>query len=193
MFDPLAWAALLMFVGLGLIVLEIFVPSGGVVGFLSMVAMLSSVAMAFYRGPWEGLGFLAAEVIAVPLVIAVALRWWPQTPMGRRVLLGVPSSEDVLPESDQRRTLKSLIGRVGVANSLMLPGGAVMFDGLSVDALSEGVAIEKGQWVQVVEVRGTRVVVRPTDQPPSAAKPADDALSQPIDTLGLDPFEDPLA
>jgi hypothetical protein len=46
--------------------------------------------------------------------------------------------------------------------------------------------------VQVIEVRGTRVVVRPTDQPP---KPADDddPLSRPIESLGLDSFEEPLS
>lgn len=193
MFDPIAWAALLMFIGLGLVILEVFIPSGGVIGFLSIVAVLSAISLAFYRGPWEGLSFLGAAVVAVPIVLAAALRWWPHTPMGRRVMLEVPTSEDVLPDSDQRRTLKSLVGRVGVAKSLMLPSGAVTIDGLSVDALSEGVAIEKGQWVQVVEVRGTRVVVRPTDRPPTASQAADDALSQPIDSLGLDPFEDPMA
>ena len=193
MFDPLAWAALLMFIGLGLIIVEVFVPSGGLVGFLSIVAVVSSISLAFYRGPWEGLSFLGAAVVAVPIVLAAALRWWPQTPMGRRVMLDAPSSEEVLPQSDQRRTLKSLVGRIGVAKSLMLPSGTVTIEGLSVDALSEGVAIEKGQWVQVVEVRGTRVVVRPTDQRPSESGPANDALSQPIDSLGLDPFEDPLA
>ncbi len=193
MFDPIAWAALLMFIGLGLVILEVFIPSGGVIGFLSIVAVLSAISLAFYRGPWEGLSFLGAAVVAVPIVLAAALRWWPHTPMGRRVMLEVPTSEDVLPDSDQRRTLKSLVGRVGVAKSLMLPSGSVTIDGLSVDALSEGVAIEKGQWVQVVEVRGTRVVVRPTDRPPTAPQPADDALSQPIDSLGLDPFEDPMA
>ncbi|HUY92202.1 MAG TPA: NfeD family protein [Pirellulales bacterium] len=193
MFDPLAWAALLLLIGLGLVILEVFVPSGGVIGFLSIVSVLSAISLAFYRGAWYGLSFLGAAVIALPIVLAAALRWWPETPMGRRVLLEAPTSEDVLPDSLQRRSLKALVGRIGEAKSLMLPSGSVLIDGLTVDALSEGVAIEKGQWVQVVEVRGTRVVVRPTDKPPSPPPAADETLSQPIDSLGLDPFEDPLA
>ena len=193
MFDPLIWAAILLLIGLSLVVLEVFVPSGGVIGFLSVVSVLSAVALAFYRGPGYGLSFLGAAVIAVPIVLATALRWWPDTPMGRRVLLEAPTSEEVLPESDQRRSLKMLVGRIGEAKSLMLPSGSVLIDGRMVDALSEGVAIEKGQWVQVVEVRGTRVVVRPTDQAPAPPAPADETLAQPIESLGLDPFEDPLA
>lgn len=192
MIDPVAWAALLLLIGLSLAVLEVFVPSGGVIGFLSIASVLSAIALAFYRGPWYGLSFLGTAVIALPALLLVALRYWPETTMGRRFLLEVPTSEDVLPDHEERRLLKSLVGRIGEARSLMLPSGVVLIDGRNYDALSEGLAIEKGQWVQVVEVRGTRIVVRPTDEPPSAASP-DDPLSQPIDTLGLNPFEDPLA
>ena len=41
-----------------------------------------------------------------------------------------------------------------------------------------------------VEVRGNRVLVRPADDEPP---PSDDVLSQPIESLGLDSLEDPLA
>ncbi|HEX5445606.1 MAG TPA: NfeD family protein [Pirellulales bacterium] len=192
MLDPLAWAAVLMLVGFSLAVLEVFVPSGGVIGFLSLMSVFSAIGLAFYRGPWYGLSFLGVAVIAGPAVLIAALHWWPETTMGRRILLGVPTSDDLLPDFGDRRMLKSLMGRVGEAKSLMLPSGAVVIDGRSYDALSEGIAIEKGQWVQVVEVRGTRIVVRPTDRPPSTPAP-DDPLSQPIDTLGLDSLDDPLA
>jgi hypothetical protein len=51
--------------------------------------------------------------------------------------------------------------------------------------------IEPGELVRVIEVRGSRVVVRPVEEgetPPIS----DDVLSRPIDTLGIDPFDDPL-
>ncbi|HWB13622.1 MAG TPA: NfeD family protein [Pirellulales bacterium] len=192
MLDPLAWAIVLMLLGVSLAVLEIFIPSGGVIGFLSIVSVLAAVGLAFYRGPWYGLSFLGTAVLALPAALVTALHYWPETAIGRRLLLEVPTSEDVLPEDDQRRQLKSLVGRVGQAKSLMLPSGAISIDGRSIDALSEGVAIEKGQWVQVIEVRGTRVVVRPTEKPPESPS-ADDPLSRPIESLGLDSFEDPLA
>lgn len=191
MLDPLAWAALLMLLGVSLAVVEIFVPSGGVIGFLSIVSVLSAIGLAFYRGPWYGLSFLGAAVLALPAVLVAALHYWPDTAMGRRILLDVPTRDEVLPEDEQRRLLKSLVGRVGQSKSLMLPSGAILIDGHHIDAVSEGMAIEKGQWVQVIEVRGTRVVVRPSDKPPEPA--ADDPLSRPIDALGLDSLEDPLA
>jgi membrane-bound ClpP family serine protease len=192
MLDPLAWAVILMLVGVCLAVLEVFIPSSGVIGFLSIVSVLSAIALAFYRGPWYGLSFLGAAVLALPAVLITALRYWPETAIGKRILLDVPVSDEVLPADEQRRRLKALLGRVGEAKSLMLPSGAISIDGQCIDALSEGMAIEKGQRVQVIEVRGTRVVVRPTDKPIETPA-ADDPLSRPIESLGLDSFDDPLA
>lgn len=192
MLDPVVWAAVLMLVGVSLAVLEIFVPSGGAIGFLAIVSVLSAIGLAFYRGPWYGLSFLGAAVVALPAVLIAAFQYWPDTPVGRRVLLEPPTREQVLPEDEQRRFLKCLVGRIGQAQSLMLPSGAIAIEGHHVDAVSEGMAIEKGQWVRVVEVRGTRVVVRPSEEPPKQPDP-DDPLSRPIESLGLDSFDDPLA
>jgi membrane-bound ClpP family serine protease len=189
--DPLVWSALLLLLGLILVVVEVFIPSGGILGFLSIASLLSAVIMAFYhRGAEVGFMFLAITAVTVPAALALAFRWWPHTPMGRRLLLDVPTSEEVLPDSPQRRNLRQMVGKLGVAKSLMLPSGAVLVEGQTIDALSEGIPIEPGQRVRVIEVRGNRVLVRPAeDEEP----PADDLLSQPIESLGLDSLEDPLA
>jgi membrane-bound ClpP family serine protease len=189
--EPIHWAMILMILGLALAVLEIFIPSGGIIGFLSVLSVITSVVLAFRHGAWTGLGFVGTAVLVIPAGLILALKWWPRTSMGRRILLKVPDGRELLPDSDKRRELKSLVGQIGQAKNLMLPSGPVLIQGRTVDALSEGMAIEVGQWVRVVEVRGTRVVVRPTDEPPQAR--ADDPLSRPIDSLGLDPFDDPLA
>jgi membrane-bound serine protease (ClpP class) len=67
----------------------------------------------------------------------------------------------------------------------------VTIDGRKVDAVSEGMPIEAGCRVRVLEVHGNRVVVRPVDEE-SGAEEESDPLSRPIDSLGSDPFEDPL-
>jgi membrane-bound ClpP family serine protease len=189
--DPLLWAVLLLALGLTLMVAEVFIPSGGVLGFLSIVSLVSGVVMAFYnRGLVAGVVFLSVIAVLVPGALAVAFRWWPSTPMGRRLLLEVPTSEEVLPDTPQRRALRQLVGKLGTAKSVMLPSGAVVVDGHSIDAISEGMPIEAGQRVRVIEVRGNRVVVRPADD---AAPEGDDMLSRPIESLGLDALDEPLA
>ncbi len=191
--DPIVWTILLMILGLALVVLEIFIPSGGILGFLALCSIIGSVAMAFqYHDAKTGFVFVAIAVVGFPTALAAAFRWWPETSMGRRILLGVPEEEDVLPEHDPRQKLHELIGVVGTAKSDMFPGGSVAVEGQSYEAVSEGMPIDKAQAVEVVDVQNNRLVVRPTTAQPPQEK-SDDVLSQPIDTVGLDPFEDPLA
>ena len=194
--DPLVWSIVLLVAGLLLVMLEVFVPSGGVIGFLSAAAILAAVITAFYnRGFETGLMFLLVTALAVPVVLAAAFRYWPQTPIGRRILLGVPTEEEVLPDTPQLRMLRTLVGKIGTAKSLMLPSGAVTVEGVTVDAVSDGEPIEAGQRVRVTQVHGNRVVVCPTDEDlPEVNSPKrtlDDILSQPIESLGLD--DEPLA
>lgn len=189
--DPLVWAALLLLLGLILLVAEVFIPSGGVFGVLSVLSITSGIVMAFYhRGLEAGVVFLIITAVVVPIALTSAFRWWPHTPMGRRLLLDAPRGDEVLPDTPQRRALRQLVGRFGVAKTVMLPSGAIEVGGLSIDAISEGMPIEAGQRVRVIEVRGNRVVVRPSDEAP--AEP-DDILSRPIESLGIEGLDEPLA
>lgn len=190
----IAFAILLLLAGCALVVMEVFVPSGGIIGILAAVSFIAAIVIAFRQssttGPTVGLIFAAITVFAVPTLVALAFKYWPRTPMGKAFLGEVPKDEDVLPEDPRR----ALLGRVGVARSKMLPSGTVEIDGQMIDAMTQGQAIEPGTYVVVSEVRANRVVVRPAakDQRPSHQNP-NDLLSRPIDELGIESLDDPLA
>jgi membrane-bound ClpP family serine protease len=191
--DPILWAALLFLLGLVLVCAEVFIPSGGLLGFLSIASLIAGIVVAFYhRGAEVGLIFLILTVLAVPAALSVAFRYWPQTPMGRRLLLQAPSAEEVLPDNPQRQRLRQLVGKFGVAKSVMMPSGAVLVEGHHIDAVSEGQPIDAGQPIEVIEVHGNRVVVRQVDEK-LAQHTSHDVLSQPIESLGIDGLEDPLS
>jgi membrane-bound ClpP family serine protease len=192
--SPLIIAALLLLLALALAVLEMFLPSGGVLGVLAALAAAGGVVVAYYYGgPLAGTLFLGAVVVAVPALLAVAVQVWPHTPIGRSVLIALPESdEEVLPEDPQRQRLKSLVGLRGVARSDMLPSGAVEVEKHTYDAVAEGMAIDAGQKVQVIGVRMNCLVVRPASEIEEESPASTDPLSQPIESLGLDPLE-PLA
>lgn len=189
--DPLAWSILLMLVGCVVLVLEVFIPSGGLLAVLSAAAFIASIVIAFQRGPVTGFSFLMTTVVAVPLVLVLAFHYWPKTKIGKAFLGELPRDEDVLPDDPHR----ALIGRVGVARSKMLPSGAVEIDGQMVDAVSQGQAIEPGQNVVVTEVRANRVVVRPAKEHerPGRSISTADLLNRPIEELGIESLDDPLA
>jgi membrane-bound ClpP family serine protease len=191
--SPVVWPILLLLLGVLLIFLEIFVPSGGILGFLSLVAVVAAVIMAFVNNDLAtGTVFLALTAIVIPAAVTVAVRWWPNTPLGRLILIRPPRSDDeILPDHDE---FESLLGKRGNAKSDMLPSGAITIEGRTYNAVTQGMAIEAGQTIEVIAVRGNRIVVRLADGPPAAGQEdQDDVLSRPIDTVGLDPFDDPLA
>ena len=195
--EPLVWATLLLLLGMLLVLLEVFLPSAGLLGFLSVASILSGIGVAFYNGGLTvGLGFLFGTAIVLPIVLSLAFRWFPDTPVGRRLLPSLPTSEDVLPDNEERRRLRGLLGKVGQAKSPMLPSGAIVVEGRVINAVSEGQPIEAGQNIRVIDVRGGRVVVRPLEEGETQAPletPEDDPLSHPIDSLGIDFSDDPLA
>lgn len=58
--------------------------------------------------------------------------------------------------------------------------------------------MDVGEPVEVTHVRNNRLVIRkakslPGPKPETEPKSPDDILSQPIDAVGLDPFDDPLS
>jgi membrane-bound ClpP family serine protease len=198
MMEPLIWPLILLMLAIALIVLELFVPSGGLLSLLAGLAILASIIVAFSEASWVGVTILVIDVILIPVVIGAAIRWWPHTPIGRMVMITRPSSDsEVLPNTREYRLRETMLGKQGVAVSSLLPSGDVRIEGRVYDAISAGMPIDAGQSVVVVDARTHRLVVRPQTgkqrQEGRPADAADDVLSTPIDSLGLDPFDDPLA
>ncbi|MCE9629177.1 MAG: hypothetical protein K8S94_00460 [Planctomycetia bacterium] len=174
------WIIALLAVGLGMLVLEVFVPSGGVLGFLSVVALGAGVATAFVeQGPWIGTLTLAATCVAAPLALALAFRLFPQTPLGRRVLPPPPRPDEVVPDADRRALLRDLVGRSGRATSDLLPWGSIEIDGIEHTAFSESGPITRGESIEAVGVQATALVVRARVAPPPIAPRSDGPPAEP--------------
>src|SRR5262245_37148399 len=113
---PLTWAILLILLGLVFLVLEFFIPSGGALAVICALSFLAAIIVGFMDGPRTGAVMLLAVCVIVPSATAAAVRWWPDTPIGKLVLIQRPrSSDEVLPETIAYRGLKDLVGRRGRA------------------------------------------------------------------------------
>lgn len=193
------WVVVLLVVGLAVMVLEVFLPSGGILGFLSLTAIVAAIATAFLElGATAGFAVLGAATAVVPTVLAIAFRWFPETPLGRRVLPPPPDPADVAPLAARRREFEKLVGRRGRAVSEMLPWGLVEIDGTRIEAVSEGGPIDNGATVEAVGLQGRDLVVAPTrrqEPRPGAAEPtrmeerAEDAAAGLSPTLETFEFE----
>ena len=162
--NALLWVLVLLVVGLCVMVLEVFVPSGGILGFLSVTAIVAAIATAFLeQGPTAGMAVLAVAVVAVPVVLSLAFRWFPETPLGRRVLPPPPIAAEMLPDASGRQHTRDLVGRSGHTVIALLPWGSVDFDGEQLDAVSESGPIEAGVAVEAVGAPGRALIVRRSD------------------------------
>jgi len=183
-----------MLAGFGCLLMDFFLPTGGVLSFLGAIAIVAAIILGFVEGSTFGLMLLVSTAIVLPFLFAVAIKFWPHTPLGRLILIPRPKDEDVLPEPIRDHRLEMLVGRHGVAKCKMLPGGAVRVEGKTYDAVSNGMPIENDEYIEVVAVRNNRLVVRPIQKPQLVEETdEDDLLTRPADSVGIDATDDPLA
>lgn len=149
-------------------VLEILTPTFGALVALGLAALAGAIWAAFTVHFAFGLAMLGATLVGVPLYLVWIVRVLPKTVLGRRLFLGRAreATGDAAPEA---RTLKSLVGKRGVADSLLRPSGTVRIEGKRVVAVAERGTIPKGTTVTVTKAEGTDVIVRPVeDESPEA-------------------------
>jgi membrane-bound serine protease (ClpP class) len=119
----------------------------------------------------------------IPSALSGALYVLPRTEFGKQVLLEAPDLDEVTPYQEEQRQLQRLVGHVGKTLTLLNPGGLVLVDGTRQHCESEGIMLEAGLPVEVIAVKGNRVVVRPAERhasdsgtPPESRRPDDNPL-----------------
>jgi len=191
------WAFLLLTIGLFAVVLELFVPSAGILGIVAGLLIVTAVVLGFMESVSYGVILLTASIVTIPGLLALMVKVWPYTPLGKRILLKDLKPEDVLPNYVENKERKErLEGQLGIAQTKMLPSGIVLVNGEKFDAVSEGFAVDEGDSIRVISVRGNHVYVEPYHGEVVAQvelTPRDlDILSQPIEELGIDSLDNPL-
>ncbi|MBL6757497.1 MAG: hypothetical protein ISQ11_13950 [Planctomycetes bacterium] len=151
--------------GLLLVLIEVFVPSGGILGLLAALALIGSMVLAFMEDFTLGFTLLAATAVLVPVIVTYGLRVFPKTPIGRKLTARGFSFEDG--RAVDRRDA-TLLSKTGVVEADLRPAGMARIDGRRVDVVSRGEPIEKGAPIVVVEVSGNRVIVARDSAPPSS-------------------------
>jgi membrane-bound serine protease (ClpP class) len=149
-------AVLLLALGLGLIVAEIFFPSFGLLSVLATAAIVGAIVMAFQVSNEIGVRFLVVTVVLVPGAILLGFKFFPRSPFGKRMVVGGLSFGSSA--AHDPRDL-ALVGKEGTIEADCRPAGMARLDGRRVDVVTRGEWIEAGVRVRVLEVQGNRVVV----------------------------------
>lgn len=196
---PLAYAFILALLFLAFFALEFLLPSGGILGVIAAVCLFSAIAVAFTHSATAGFSFVLGSLVLTPLMFTIMIRLWPKTFFGRRILNDPSASRerDKTIDQESRTNEDSLIGRVGIAATDMLPSGLIKIENKRYDAVSTGVAIDRGAAVEVVRVMGRIIHVRPTEKKPvkgpeKKTESETPTLETPVESLGIDDMSDPL-
>lgn len=137
--------------GLILIFLELFIPSGGVLGIAAIICIIYSLQSLFSRGqPVAAWSAIALTVVYIVFVV----RFWL-----KRVRHSASLSGSVATGRDVERA-RALIGRIGVTLTPLRPAGLARIAGERLDVVAGGSFLDANEEISVVEVSGNRIVVR---------------------------------
>lgn len=160
----LFWGLGLLGLSMILVVLELFIPSMGILGILSALSAIAGIVMLFKHDTTWGLLGLVGVLLLGPLMFGFAVRVWPYTPIGRRMIQGTVTDEDLEQAKQQRmheqEARLALVGAEGEAITDLRPVGVVRIGDQRLDGLAEAGFIESGQRVRVVSVGDNQIKVR---------------------------------
>lgn len=162
--DWLVWGFLLLGIALLMVVIEIFVPTAGMLGLGSLVVAGLGVVCLFRAGLNWGLGGVLSVMVTGPIVFFYGLKVYRNTAIGRMMTSAdadavAAEARDV--ELAAMRERERLMGLEGVVVTELRPVGVVELEGRRYDALSETTLVRAGTRVRVTLVEPSQVRVRP--------------------------------
>jgi len=153
---------LLIILAAVLLVVEIFVPSFGLLAICAITSLVGGIWLFFKESPavgWVGVGIAA---VVVPIVWIITYRLFPNTSFGKSVTLEGPERDkgDAIPDTPD---LAKMLGDTGVVISPLRPVGMCDFDGERLECVAETGYVEKDVTIKVIRVEGTQLTVRTVD------------------------------
>ncbi len=175
--EHVIWAVVLLGMAVALFLAELFVPSGGIIGVLSALCLIGGIVMLFWIDTTVGLIGSIVTLIALPFAFAAALWIWPNTPIGRALMLGDPDETDTGKDplngqpdpalSTSHHAQAVSVGVEGKALTELRPVGICLLEGKRCECLSIGGIIDPGTPVRVVAADGMQIKVKPIERGPS--------------------------
>ncbi len=162
------WGVVLLTTAAVLLVVEVGLPSGGLISLGAAACAVAGLVCLTFEDTALGLWATLAVLIATPFILGFMVKVWPNTPIGRLLILngdGADESDEGTSEKPTRvaateeRPLPH-VGQRGSAKTPLRPVGTCVIGGARLECLAEAGAIDAGADVEVVDVDGNEVRVR---------------------------------
>ncbi|MFQ5963585.1 MAG: nodulation protein NfeD [Candidatus Scalinduaceae bacterium] len=164
---------IIFFIGIALLAVEILViPGFGIAGIAGILLILTGVILSFQdftipRTPYDVDTFtknifsIMCSLLGSGITIFLLFKYMPGLPVFRRLVLTASETAQggfVIPS--QPAGENNLTGRIGKAVTILHPTGKIEINNHTLDVITDGEYIAKGQSVEIIEIRGNRIVVK---------------------------------
>ncbi len=151
----------LYLVGYVAIVVEFFVPAGGLVGLAGAGSIVGAIVIIFINyGKLLGYIFLVIAVVATPILVLLYFKVFPKSFLGRRLILAKRQDREDGFIAHSPNGYEELVGKRGKSLTPLRPAGTVLIDGKRYSVVTGGEFIGKGEAIEVHRVEGSRIEVR---------------------------------
>ena len=166
---------IILFVGVALLAIEIlFIPGFGIAGIPGIILIFIGAILSFQdftipRTPYDvdlfimNIFTVMCSLIGSGIAIFLLFKFMPGMPLFNRLVLTTSETAQggfVIPS--QPAGGSDLTGAKGIALTALHPTGKIEVNNNTLDVVTDGEFIEKGQTVEIIEVRGNRIVVKAT-------------------------------
>ena len=160
MLGPTAVPTLIcLIVGFVLLVIEMFLPGIGVAGVTGVLALIAVVVLQLGWGnPRVALYVIAIALLVIILGLVWIIRSFQKGRLSKSFLV-LRDSSDGMSVPDIATAKADLVGKSGVALTILRPAGIAEIEGRRVDVTTAGEFIPKGSPVTVVKAEGMHILV----------------------------------
>lgn len=147
--SDIPWFGILVYViGLGVLFLELFIPSAGVLGIVGALCTLYGIWEIIHANVWVGVLVILGTIA---YLLAIVKFWASRVTMSATLEGADGASTEV--------ALAELVGKEGETLTILRPSGFAMVNGRRLQVINDGQYVGKGEKVRIVDVSGNRIVV----------------------------------
>ena len=155
------WAIVLLGAALVLFMLEVFIPSGGLIGMIAVVLAICGIVLMARVDSTAATITAILGIATLPALFALGIKLWPDSPVGRIMILRTQQQRmtDAEAKPPGATASSQLVGQTGQALSDLRPVGTCRIGDQRFECLASRGVIETGSNVRVVAVAGMEIKV----------------------------------
>jgi len=146
--------------GIGLLIVEVFMPGFGLPGITGIVLEVVCIALTYFsHGSLAALGVTLIILAVIAIAVSLALRSANKGRLAKSAVI-LTETESVEEGYVATKDMDVFVVKIGTTTTVLRPTGMAEFDGVKLNVQSDGEYVAKGEMVRVDRVDGSRIVVQ---------------------------------